>query len=80
MGKLDILVGKSSEAGDSGWISVRKYGLWFETLQFFCSLQCVQLVLIYFVAGRSSTTPNYIVYVYTVEPGNIETSATKFSV
>ena len=43
------------------WISSRKYGLWFETLQFFCSFQSVQLILIYFVAGRSSTKPDYIV-------------------
>ena len=39
----------------------QKYGLWFETLQFFCSFQSVQLILIYFVAGRSSTKLDYIV-------------------
>ena len=42
-------------SGHSVWISSRKYGLWFETLQFFCSFQSVQLILIYFVEGRSST-------------------------
>ena len=48
-------------SGYSIWISSRKYGLWFETSQFFCSFQSVQLILIYFVAGRSSTKPDYIV-------------------
>ena len=48
-------------SGHSIRISSRKYGLWFETLQFFCSFQSAQLILIYFVAGRSSTKPDYIV-------------------
>ena len=44
--------------------SFRKYGLCFETMQFFFyPFQSIQLILKYFVTGRTPTTSNSL-YVY----------------
>ena len=64
MGKPEISIGKSKGSRHLVWEGFRKYALCFEVMQFFHSSQSVQLIWIYFVASRSPSTSNFILYVH----------------
>ena len=59
MRKPEIEVGKSNGSRDSVWDTSDDMD--FELMQFFYSLQSVQLIRIFFIAGRFLTTSNFIV-------------------
>ena len=62
MGKSKILVGKwNGQFAPFRLETFRRYGLWFEAMQFFYSFNSVHFILIYFVAGSSLTTSSFIV-------------------